>query len=76
MIVSVCDPGQFWANPMQERIVCLNGEVNNYMSASIVAQLLWLESDTPDKPITMYINSPGGSVTSGTVWQTNCRKRS
>lgn len=35
------------------------------MSASIVAQLLWLESDTPDKPITMYINSPGGSVTSG-----------
>ncbi|KAM3484262.1 hypothetical protein MY8738_002381 [Beauveria namnaoensis] len=48
-----------------ERIVCLNGEVNDYMSASIVAQLLWLESDTPDKPITMYINSPGGSVTSG-----------
>ncbi|PQK09642.1 hypothetical protein BB8028_0001g17110 [Beauveria bassiana] len=50
---------------LQERIVCLNGEVNDYMSASIVAQLLWLESDTPDKPITMYINSPGGSVTSG-----------
>ncbi|KAF4451129.1 ATP-dependent Clp protease, protease subunit [Fusarium austroafricanum] len=48
-----------------ERIVCLNGEVNDYMSASIVAQLLWLESDTPEKPITMYINSPGGSVTSG-----------
>lgn len=37
------------------------------MSASIVAQLLWLESDTPDKPITMYINSPGGSVTSGRI---------
>lgn len=35
------------------------------MSASIVAQLLWLESDAPEKPITMYINSPGGSVTSG-----------
>ncbi|KAF4981877.1 hypothetical protein FZEAL_2397 [Fusarium zealandicum] len=48
-----------------ERIILLNGEVNDYMSASIVAQLLWLESDTPDKPITMYINSPGGSVTSG-----------
>ncbi|CAG9942287.1 unnamed protein product [Clonostachys rosea f. rosea IK726] len=48
-----------------ERIICLNGEINDYMSASIVAQLLWLESDTPDKPITMYINSPGGSVTSG-----------
>ncbi|KEY64870.1 hypothetical protein S7711_03863 [Stachybotrys chartarum IBT 7711] len=50
---------------LQERIVLLNGEVNDYMSASIVAQLLWLESDTPEKPITMYINSPGGSVTSG-----------
>ncbi|KAG5936941.1 hypothetical protein E4U59_004723 [Claviceps monticola] len=48
-----------------ERIICLNGEINDYMSASIVSQLLWLESDTPDKPITMYINSPGGSVTSG-----------
>jgi ATP-dependent Clp protease protease subunit len=35
------------------------------MSASIVSQLLWLESDTPDKPITMYINSPGGSITAG-----------
>ena len=51
--------------PRQERIICLNGEINDYMSASIVAQLLWLESDTPEKPITMYINSPGGSVTSG-----------
>jgi len=35
------------------------------VSASIVAQLLWLESDNPDKPITMYINSPGGEVSSG-----------
>ncbi len=35
------------------------------MSAAIVAQLLWLESDNPDKPITMYINSPGGEVSSG-----------
>ncbi|KOS17919.1 ATP-dependent Clp protease proteolytic subunit [Escovopsis weberi] len=48
-----------------ERIICLNGEIDDYMSASIVAQLLWLESDAPEKPITMYINSPGGSVTSG-----------
>ena len=35
------------------------------MSAAIVAQLLWLESDNPEKPITMYINSPGGEVSSG-----------
>jgi len=50
---------------LQERIVCLNGEVDETVSAAIVAQLLWLESDNPDKAITLYINSPGGSVTAG-----------
>ncbi|KAI0470982.1 Clp protease-domain-containing protein [Xylariaceae sp. FL0804] len=50
---------------LQERIVCLNGPIYDEVSASVVAQLLWLESDNPDKPITMYINSPGGSVTAG-----------
>ncbi|KAK1723875.1 hypothetical protein CaCOL14_010830 [Colletotrichum acutatum] len=50
---------------LQERIVCLNGAIDDTVSASIVAQLLWLESDSPDKAITMYINSPGGSVSSG-----------
>ncbi|KAH6686472.1 ATP-dependent Clp protease proteolytic subunit [Plectosphaerella plurivora] len=50
---------------LQERIVCLNGPIDDTVSASIVAQLLWLESDSPEKPITMYINSPGGSVSSG-----------
>lgn len=49
----------------QERIVCLNGSIDDTVSAAIVAQLLWLESDAPDKPITMYINSPGGQVSSG-----------
>lgn len=53
------------AQSVQERIVCLNGEVNETVSAAIVAQLLWLESDNPDKGITLYINSPGGSVTAG-----------
>jgi len=53
------------ANICQERIVCLNGEVNESLSAAIVAQLLFLESDAPDKAITLYINSPGGSVTAG-----------
>ncbi|RDA88536.1 hypothetical protein CP532_6601 [Ophiocordyceps camponoti-leonardi (nom. inval.)] len=57
--------GDIFSKLLQERIVCLNGGIDDYMSASIVAQLLWLESDTPDKPIIMYINSPGGSVTSG-----------
>ncbi|CAK7205688.1 hypothetical protein SEUCBS139899_008467 [Sporothrix eucalyptigena] len=50
---------------LQERIVCLNGAIDDTVSAAIVAQLLWLESDAPDKPITMYINSPGGEVSSG-----------
>ncbi|KAK7911450.1 hypothetical protein PG985_013931 [Apiospora marii] len=48
-----------------ERIICLNGAIDDTVSASIVAQLLWLESDNPDKPITMYIQSPGGSVVAG-----------
>ncbi|EHK97022.1 putative ATP-dependent Clp protease proteolytic subunit [Glarea lozoyensis 74030] len=48
-----------------ERIICLNGEVNETVSAAVVAQLLFLESDNPEKSITLYINSPGGSVTAG-----------
>ncbi|KAB8220515.1 Clp protease-domain-containing protein [Aspergillus novoparasiticus] len=50
---------------LKERIICLNGEVDETMSASIVAQLLFLEADNPQKPIHLYINSPGGSVTAG-----------
>ncbi|KAB8077529.1 Clp protease-domain-containing protein [Aspergillus leporis] len=50
---------------LKERIICLNGEVDESMSASIVAQLLFLEADNPQKPIHLYINSPGGSVTAG-----------
>ncbi|KAH7137985.1 Clp protease-domain-containing protein [Dendryphion nanum] len=50
---------------LKERIICLNGEVDSPTSASIVAQLLFLEADSPEKPISLYINSPGGSVTAG-----------
>ncbi|EED12244.1 ATP-dependent Clp protease, proteolytic subunit ClpP [Talaromyces stipitatus ATCC 10500] len=50
---------------LKERIICLNGEVDETTSASIVAQLLFLEADSPEKPIHLYINSPGGSVTAG-----------
>ncbi|KAF5864722.1 hypothetical protein ETB97_006567 [Aspergillus alliaceus] len=50
---------------LKERIICLNGEVDETMSASIVAQLLFLEADNPQKTIHLYINSPGGSVTAG-----------
>jgi len=50
---------------LKERIICLNGGVDEVISASIVAQLLFLEADAPHKPISLYINSPGGIVTAG-----------
>jgi ATP-dependent Clp protease protease subunit len=50
---------------LKDRIIMLNGPVEDNMANSIVAQLLYLESDNPDKEINLYINSPGGSVTSG-----------
>lgn len=50
---------------LKERIVCLNGSVDEQTSANIVAQLLFLEADNPDKPLSLYINSPGGSVSAG-----------
>lgn len=50
---------------LRERIICLNGEIDETTSASIVAQLLFLEGDNPQKNINLYINSPGGSVTAG-----------
>ncbi len=50
---------------LKERIVMLEGEVHDQMANLIVAQLLYLEAENPEKPITMFINSPGGSVTSG-----------
>ena len=50
---------------LKERIIFLNGEVNDASSSLIVAQLLFLESENPDKDIFMYINSPGGVITSG-----------
>jgi ATP-dependent Clp protease, protease subunit len=45
--------------------VCLNGNIDETISASIVAQLLFLEADNPEKQIHLYINTPGGSVTAG-----------
>lgn len=50
---------------LKERIIMLNGPVNDTQSSVIVAQLLFLEAEDPHKPISLYINSPGGSVTSG-----------
>ncbi len=50
---------------LKDRIVFLVGEVEEYSANTIVAQLLFLESENPDKDISIYINSPGGSVTAG-----------
>lgn len=50
---------------LKDRIVMLSGEVNDAVASSIVAQLLFLEADDPDKDIFLYINSPGGVITSG-----------
>ncbi len=50
---------------LKERIIFAVGPVNDHMATLIVAQLLFLESENPDKEISMYINSPGGVVTSG-----------
>ena len=50
---------------LKDRIIFVAGEIHDAMANSIVAQLLFLESENPDKDIHMYINSPGGSVSAG-----------
>jgi ATP-dependent Clp protease, protease subunit len=50
---------------LKERIIFISGPVEDGMASVVVAQLLWLEADNPKKEISMYINSPGGVVTSG-----------
>lgn len=50
---------------LKERIICLMGPIHDSLSSLIIAQLLFLQSESSNKPIHMYINSPGGSVTAG-----------
>ena len=50
---------------LRDRVILLEGEVHDQMANLIVAQLLYCESENPDKDISVYINSPGGSVTAG-----------
>ncbi len=50
---------------LKDRIIMLSGEIHDAMASSIVAQLLFLEAEDPDKDIYLYINSPGGVITSG-----------
>jgi len=50
---------------LKDRIIMLSGEINDAVASSVVAQLLFLEAEDPDKDIYFYINSPGGVITSG-----------
>ncbi|RKD21598.1 ATP-dependent Clp protease proteolytic subunit ClpP [Caminicella sporogenes DSM 14501] len=50
---------------LKERIIFLGEEINDYTASLVVAQLLFLEAEDPDKDIHLYINSPGGSITAG-----------
>lgn len=54
-----------YSRMLKEHIIFVNGPINDTMSSVIVAQLLFLEAENADRPISLYINSPGGQVTSG-----------
>ena len=56
---------EIYSRLLKERVIFLVGQVEDHMANLIVAQLLFLESENPDKDIHLYINSPGGSVTAG-----------
>jgi ATP-dependent Clp protease protease subunit len=69
MVVESSSQGErafdIYSRLLKERIVMLNGPVEDNMANLIVAQLLFLESENPDKDISLFINSPGGVVTAG-----------
>jgi ATP-dependent Clp protease protease subunit len=69
MVVESTSKGEraydIYSRLLKERIVMLNGPVEDMMANTIVAQLLFLESENPDKDISLFINSPGGAVTAG-----------
>ncbi|AAP95209.1 ATP-dependent Clp protease proteolytic subunit [[Haemophilus] ducreyi] len=69
MVVEQTSKGErsydIYSRLLKERIIFLNGEVEDHMANLIVAQLLFLEAEDPEKDIYLYINSPGGVVTAG-----------
>jgi len=73
MVVEQSSTGErsfdIYSRLLRERIIFLNGEVNDGMAILICAQMLFLEAENPQRPINLYINSPGGSVTSGLARQ-------
>ena len=69
MVVEQSNRGErafdIYSRLLKERVIFLTGAVEDYMASLVTAQLLFLEADNPKKEISMYINSPGGVVTSG-----------
>jgi len=69
MVVEQTSKGErsydIYSRLLKERVIFLTGQVEDHMANLIVAQLLFLESESPEKDIFIYINSPGGSVTAG-----------
>ena len=69
MVIETTSKGEraydIYSRLLRERIVMLNGPVEDHMANTVVAQLLFLESEDPGKDISLFINSPGGAVTAG-----------
>ena len=69
MVVEQTNKGErafdIYSRLLRERIVFVTGPIEDYMASIITAQLLYLEAENPKKEISMYINSPGGTVSSG-----------
>ena len=69
MVIDQTDRGErsydIYSKLLEERIVFITGEINDALANTVVAQLLYLEAKAPKKDITIYINSPGGSVSAG-----------
>ena len=69
MVVEQSNRGErafdIYSRLLKERVIFVTGAVEDYMASLVTAQLLFLEADNPKKEISMYINSPGGVVTSG-----------
>ncbi|MFT9497692.1 ATP-dependent Clp endopeptidase proteolytic subunit ClpP [Anaerosolibacter sp.] len=69
MVVEQTNRGErsydIYSRLLKERIIFIGDEINDHTASLVVAQLLFLESEDPDKDISIYINSPGGSITAG-----------
>ena len=69
MVIDQTDRGErsydIYSKLLEERIIFITGEINDALANTVVAQLLYLEAKAPQKDITIYINSPGGSVSAG-----------